>query len=83
MALAKFLRLKYVAAGSYNPGDPIWVNPAFVVAVMHGHKTGSQQHTKLRLQGDETHQDWTDVWDAPELVVSVLQEVALAKEDGR
>lgn len=48
--------------GTYPRGDPMWINPAFVVAtwpeehMLHGIK---RTYSKLRLHGDETHQDWT------------------------
>lgn len=75
MSLVKFHLLKQ-NTGKFEPGDLIWINPAYVVAVLSGHKTGAHQHARIRLQGDTNHQDWTHVWETPENVSAFVNVVA-------
>ena len=75
MALVKLHKCGY-NTGTYPQGDPVWINPAFVIAVwpeqhlLHGHR---RMYSRLRLQGDGTHQDWTLIWESPEEVIEALQ----------
>lgn len=73
--LVKFHTLKH-NTGRYDPADLVWINPAFVVSVNKGHRTGEQQHSRIRLAGDMSPQDWIDVWESPENVAAFVSVVA-------
>lgn len=74
MTLVKLHRCGY-NTGTYPKGEPIWVNPAFVVAawpeehMLHG---VIRTYSKLRLHGDGSHQDWTLIWESPDEVIAAL-----------
>lgn len=70
------LNFKYGAGDPLiTKGDPLWINPTFVVAVLDWSRSGKRGAT-LRLHGDETHQDWTQVWESQTEVVALLGNLA-------